>query len=63
MDFVLYYIIYEMEAFLLSIGCILCYMIGTIYVFFVNTPSVRCYDLLNIFAEKFSETIGVFYSK
>jgi hypothetical protein len=29
----------------------------------VPRPRDRCYDFLNIFAEKFSEKIGVFYSK
>jgi hypothetical protein len=28
-----------------------------------NLPRDRCYDFLNIFAEKFSENIGVFDSK
>jgi hypothetical protein len=28
-----------------------------------NIPRDRCYDYLNIFAEKFSEKIGVFDSK
>jgi hypothetical protein len=34
-------------------------------IFFLKnlTPCDRCYDFLNIFAEKFSKNIGIFYSK